>query len=794
MKKLSESELALWFVTWPSRRKCALDLVSKPKDILAGIDETIDVDYKRDEKFIEQFVEFVRHENRMCHPEDIDATSRKLFTDHSTFLDWYDCILEKSGFELKIFASRPVIGLLGLPQWRHATAHCDPDALICLYAAKRLTDSPFGQESIVEQLKGWKTLIRAEDPDLDDVLRDGCSDTHIHLEAADPIPVAWLRLMAGWVRVEDFKRYNSDEIIELANDNFAAIDREREKLAISEALEIRSSLLRHCGIAEVANRDWVEDELSSEAYLAEEREFLFAAWRILLIGDRKLASGLSRYLYGKNLFLYRHQQFPGSGIGLNVFRDYLDRGETIIENRLKKSSKRAQENRIFRLSSCAFEPEVIKHIEFRIAPQKTKKKYYQFFDLWEKRVLPRLKLDEKDRSAAFVVHFIRNNMYGGGRKLDEGVPFEKVRKDLDKQTVELHMFRREQPVLSRNIVGIDVANIERGCPPEIFSPFLKLLRGEVSLADNRREWGQAHVPKFWRRLKEEFRGNLHRHPYGLPRLGLTYHAGEDFYHLTDGLRQIDMLSNHLLSEGDRIGHGLALGIDPNDFQSGFSRNRQAPAGVLLSNFIWLLRMGDENGLLSSALRHTLKNAVFRLAERAYGTDLRLDALNSLQSIRFDFLPDQNAEPTTLAGKLYWRETYKKTVRETLNSASDPSDFAILNECSELLRSVQELVIRKLQRKGITVEVNPSSNTATGAVDEMVNHPLFNIVETLDSGAGISVNTDDPGVFSTRLDNEFGMVFGAMLVRFDGDRPRARRYLQQMRDAGNYSRFMKDPIS
>ena len=50
------------------------------------------------------------------------------------------------------------------------------------------------------------------------------------------------------------------------------------------------------------------------------------------------------------------------------------------------------------------------------------------------------------------------------------------------------------------------------------------------------------------------------------RLQLTYHAGEDFLDIIDGLRAIDEAIIFCgLERGCRIGHALALGINPQDY-------------------------------------------------------------------------------------------------------------------------------------------------------------------------------------------------------------------------------------
>ena len=54
-------------------------------------------------------------------------------------------------------------------------------------------------------------------------------------------------------------------------------------------------------------------------------------------------------------------------------------------------------------------------------------------------------------------------------------------------------------------------------------------------------------------------------------------------------------------------------------------------------------------------------------------------------------------------------------------------------------------------KGITVETCPVSNVRTGVCDEIENHPVRKYFE---SGISISVNSDDPTMFGTNMNNEY----------------------------------------
>lgn len=69
------------------------------------------------------------------------------------------------------------------------------------------------------------------------------------------------------------------------------------------------------------------------------------------------------------------------------------------------------------------------------------------------------------------------------------------------------------------------------------------------------------------------------------------------------------------------------------------------------------------------------------------------------------------------------------------------------------------LMRALVERGITLEVCPTSNVCTGAVASLADHP-FPVLH--DAGVAVTLNTDDPGMFSTDLNVEYRIardVFG-----------------------------------
>lgn len=91
--------------------------------------------------------------------------------------------------------------------------------------------------------------------------------------------------------------------------------------------------------------------------------------------------------------------------------------------------------------------------------------------------------------------------------------------------------------------GIDLCTDEVGIPTWTVAPLIRYVR----------EVAQAASRSLSARPDEE-------RP---PPLRTTVHAGEDFVHLLGGLRRVDEAIEYLgLHQGDRIGHGIALGTDP----------------------------------------------------------------------------------------------------------------------------------------------------------------------------------------------------------------------------------------
>lgn len=68
------------------------------------------------------------------------------------------------------------------------------------------------------------------------------------------------------------------------------------------------------------------------------------------------------------------------------------------------------------------------------------------------------------------------------------------------------------------------------------------------------------------------------------------------------------------------------------------------------------------------------------------------------------------------------------------------------------------LLREVRDRGVTIEVNPTSNVRTSAVASYAAHPARAWFE---AGVPLAVSTDDPGLFDIDLEHEYGLLKSQM---------------------------------
>lgn len=696
---------------------------------------------------------------------------------------------------IHFFDRQPKISQHDLADWRELTACFDPDALITFALVRQQKGLQVGH------LTSWGTLVGPSDFELERLLSKRIADTHVHLGGSGPIPLLWQRVVdrrrPDRVRLERLEPYSFRARYRQQKDKHSLEKLEQEVREIEDARDHREKLMKAI-LPEYKNLLNQAPETHLVPELWQERVMLTSAWQSLSApgtsATREILNLLDHYLFAKNVFLGRHQQFPGTNPGVARFTEFFGRGKEKSPGTFRVES-RIHERRLNFLT----ESQRLTRLELRISPFDRPNGYTRFFRTWEETWGKKThKRPQWPANTRFIIHFLRQKREKTPEekkkswRVEPCTSFGALRIKLDREAAVLHYFRLNNPRFGHLITGIDVANFERDCPPHVFTPYLRVLRGKFENIPT----DKNPYTKRLRRLRELGHAV---HPVHLPRLGLTYHAGEDFYHPISGMRAMhEVIRYGEMTCGDRLGHGLAAGWNIEAFQKERGKSLLIPRKILQEDLVWIHSRMIEANLNDSRLQGLIESEVQKLSAKVFVEPfIFIDILKALCELRHVFPPPQ---PPRGYGPSTGKGTHSSKVAELRNLELFNPDCqsrrlekvaipVFYREPSflELLDQIQAELLREMSRKRIIVEFNPSSNLTIGKLEGLASHPIFQYYKTLGKDMLVSINTDDPGTFATRLDIEYGLMVDAF-IKNGYSQAEAISILKMARDTGYDSVF------
>jgi hypothetical protein len=345
-----------------------------------------------------------------------------------------------------------------------------------------------------------------------------------------------------------------------------------------------------------------------------------------------------------------------------------------------------------------------------------------------------------------------------------------------REAMALEKLLRHFPLSLESVRGLDVCTDELGVATWVFVPIFDRVRAAAN---------QAAIALC---------GLLHRR---VPTLRTTVHAGEDYVHLLTGLRHVDeAVEQFNLREGDRIGHGLALGVDPRDWATRAGRLAMI-AEERLFDLVWEWGCYGRQVCRPVAGRpEHIEREITLLSELIFGEPqpprslerLQEDLCNSLSLYAVGF-PD-GTKP---------RQPDGSPLRFLHNYLTDPNWFDRGRRIlwidpageAESLVALQACLRHKIGSRGLTVEVNPTSNLLIGDLSDLTRHPLWRLHPPRGNGdappVSVCIGSDDPLVFASNLPQEYQLLHDAMTLAGLSDEE-ARQWLDRCRRCGLESRF------
>lgn len=498
-----------------------------------------------------------------------------------------------------------------------------------------------------------------------------------------------------------------------------------------------------------------------------------------------------QYIRLKNIFEQYIRQQDDGGKGLDIFK--------LVYNRQSKLNLR---NSFGEVLYTHLESQNITKMEIRITPLKEGeiekivktilKEYYQLLvsNQYSESSFPLIGL---------VFHFIKEKSNGNNKCffLFEQLNKEKYLNYGDVKSKNKVLSHAIQNLLNRipeigfYIVGIDAASGENDTEPYVFKEIFETFRTTE---------------------------NMHNKKYLNNRLsntvGFTYHVGEDFRDIISGLRHIDEVIDHYkFIPGDRIGHGIVIGIDI-DKWSETNKTVFLPINEYLDDLLW--EWGCYNnyeGLKNSENTSYLENCIYKAAEEIFG---HIEGLNVRDLYDLYLSKFRNNSAYYLEGCIEEESKRKyKIENKCVNKCSENSKWnraklerainckyflasleknvsvEINNYRVKRYKKLQEFMKNKLSKRGIIIEVNPTSNILIGEFDSYRDFNLESLSSPKEEKVIITINTDDPITFNTKLSNEYSLLMDLMTKNGKYTRKETLVWIDKLRQNGNDFSFIKN---
>jgi len=543
--------------------------------------------------------------------------------------------------------------------------------------------------------------------------------------------------------------------------------------------------------------------------LAGERAFLYKAFRIIYSGncETKEMKGFRElfYLYILIKSQFRREIIQVNGkYGFKNFANYQDRKDIIFE----KFPMYVLE--AYNLSvRDGMNNGNVKSLEMRIAPQNTPLEMRNKILSIDKNILflqtdgkPHVFSENKKQNFCnkyfFVLHFPkRPEKESLPKHREEALSFlnsprnNTLRYRSKTQAMSLaHSFERYNRLCSR-IRGIDACTFEISCRPEVFATEFRFLRdyvcsGIFGKSDRRRNFIQ-------------------------PRISATYHVGEDFMDIINGLRAIDEAMLFLeMKPGERLGHAIALGTNVRKYYELKKNWLVLKKQDLLDNIVWAVSKAKTLNInLNSAFKQKMYDKAAELIYEIYGREYNIcdyfdawrlrgdhpslykfgyfdeEKYNDLLFLRannitaqynkrmladhYHFETLKRLRKNSKTAGLYSMYHFDYNVRE---KGEECEQVHITEDYIKLAESLQAHMRVEIAEKGIAIECNPSSNVLIGPFELYEQHPVFTFQPVI-SKCGevckfVSINTDDQGVFDTSLEEEYSLLECALRKQRNSD--------------------------
>lgn len=691
----------------------------------------------------------------------------------------------------------PIVEFYRLQDWCELTLLLGEDLLTTEFLAFNHT----GGNSPISSFD-WPNIISHNHSNINVELNQGICDTHAHLKAsADVFELTWMDFMNRLInRDEDYRKvlYMADMQIQYRRDqrNFefrkivqmAAILR----LHIFETLKGKKTAVSNTEIFKILDDDvyrtkyLVEVENRIRSYQTEDNKIFDITHEYAILrkpssniyaihsGERELLYNFFFHYFKKESQIIKLADlfFLYISLKIRVRKEFIQTNPLlgfenfkVYESRKTKFCSDDFKN-IFLLYAIqsSIRPNTTDKIEARVTPIEIPEQDVR------KSIDGSVRSDINDENLTYIIHFIKQsekvvhkNFYGSRYDYYQEYQNE-IDKILNDAQKRYDAISYPQPIYK--IVGIDAAGAEIDCSPAVF-------------------------------------GQIYRYARLRGITNLTYHVGEDFYDLCDGLKAIDDTIRFLqLDKRSRLGHAIALGISASKYYKNRGYQTIMSRQRLLDTLAWIYKtMALNGGKMPAYFSEELEKKMSEIYGKiGYHIPFNIDIYYMSMMLRSDNLDPIGQYSYWGRASLCQDQSCKKarenknaialcyeflTSKEVWEKGNAIETYTYLPEIVEVASILQVYLQCIVLEKGITIETNPSSNVVIGPIDKYEEHTIHHFIK---NGITVSINTDDKGIFSTSLCNEYSLYANSARLMGVSDSD-VVKYIGEIRKNAENSRFL-----
>jgi hypothetical protein len=702
-------------------------------------------------------------------------------------------------------------------EWQNILSRISAVPIIAAKIEQSLPVSPTQEEvySIVEIAIGTAAFLHPYDIDLEKYIKEnGANETHLHLNSTTSSDSCWYRaMMDPIIETQAFeKAYKTkNSISQLATSVDFNLTAKEFLFRLKMAKRIRDILIRECTletkitlpmVLDIAKEKDIDRPIGEyPAWFAQQMEsadvrkanIIEIAWMCLVLrGNQGVVKKSTLALF--HFYLLVKMQYTQ----LLVQRDDafgFEQFERLATTKLRAKAEESYYDRFLQIHGRHRDSQVAK-LEARFAPLSSWKEIEKVLIKIALNYLTYLKSPpEGNESLTELLGKIEAHQNVGERSFNLSLVVHFIKAPTQPQTAPRYgalrslLFRQADALITglnsivalKNwIKGVDAASNELNAGAEVFASIFRVCS----------------------------RAGLKRK---------TYHVGEDFEHILGGIRNIDDAITLLnLKKGDRIGHGIALGIRPDFWIS------SVPPTLYLKRGDWMLDTLICGFLLSDTenlktFRDQLLAEAEKQATEIFGSKIALDKLFRFSRLRGlwpgyvrDFMANGHMNGAT---QDWWREEENMILaahnneREALEIFYDWDTSGSVIEKSEEIISVssdfcpaeiiiklQQAVLEKLSKNEVTIETLPTSNVRISAYRHIREHHISRWLQIgkskveNDPFVQICLGSDDPGIFSSDIVSELYHIYSILVNEHAMDKRDAFFEVEKLNSSGAQAIF------